>query len=226
MDLKSMLPQSWQNVLADEFEKPYFSKLESYLSEEYGDQTVYPPEDEIFTAFHSADYEDVKVLLLGQDPYHGKGQGHGLSFSVKPGVRVPPSLKNMYKELEDDCGCSIPKHGYLISWANQGVMLLNAILTVRAKKPGSHKKKGWEKFTDAVIKALNDRDEPVVFLLLGNFAKKKKELVDTDKHRVVESAHPSPYVRTGFFGTKPFSRVNDALKDFGQSPIDWQVPPA
>ena len=167
----------------------------------------------------------MKVLLLGQDPYHGDGQGHGLSFSVKPGVKVPPSLRNIYKELITDQSCTKPNNGYLMPWCKQGIMLLNAVLTVRAHSAGSHKKKGWEKFTDAVIRVLNQRDDPVVFLLWGGFARKKVKLINQDVHKVVECAHPSPLsARGGFFGSACFSKVNEALEGFGKKAIDWQIP--
>ncbi|MDG1483060.1 MAG: uracil-DNA glycosylase [Myxococcota bacterium] len=225
MILREMLPESWQAVLAEEFDKPYMTALQSFLEAEYASQTIYPPLPEIFTAFQKSTYEGVRVLVFGQDPYHGPGEAHGLSFSVKPGIRVPPSLRNMYKELGTDLSCTKPNNGYLLPWAEQGVMMLNAVLTVRHKSPNSHQKQGWETFTDAVIKTISARDEPVVFILWGGKAKKKLKLVDAERHHVITSAHPSPLsARHGFFGSKPFSRVNTQLGEWGKAPIDWQIP--
>jgi uracil-DNA glycosylase len=225
MKLQSMLPESWQAVLSDEFNKPYLGKLEEFLEGEYEKERIYPPKDDIFTTFNETAYEEVRVLLLGQDPYHGDGQGHGLSFSVRPKVKIPPSLRNIYKELNSAMNCTIPNNGYLMPWCKQGIMLLNAVLTVRAHNAGSHKKQGWEKFTDAVIKKLNEREEPMVFLLWGGFAKKKAKFIDTDRHTIVQCAHPSPFsARNGFFGSDCFNEVNAALKSFGKEPIDWQIP--
>src|SRR6266851_2529459 len=181
------LPDSWVNVLADEFRKPYFHKLMEYVDEQRQQYTVFPPENDVFAAFQLTPYPDVKVLLLGQDPYHDDGQAHGLCFSVKPGQTPPPSLRNIFKELHDDVGCKVPNNGYLVPWAEQGVMLLNAVLTVQANKAASHKEKGWEKFTDAVIHKLNDRAEPVVFVLWGAYARKKADFIDTGRHTIVES---------------------------------------
>ncbi|MDF1660585.1 MAG: uracil-DNA glycosylase [Planctomycetota bacterium] len=223
MDLKNLIPSSWQDVLSEQFGKPYWDKLEAYLEEEMGSQTVYPPKEDIFRAFEETSYNDVRVLLLGQDPYHGPGQGHGLSFSVQPKVTIPPSLRNVYKELVRDLECAMPNNGYLMPWCKQGVMLLNAILTVRARDAGSHKKAGWGKFTDAVIKKLNERDDPVVFLLWGGFAKKKARFIDDAKHRVIQCPHPSPLAK-GFVGSGCFTQVNDALTELGKEPIDWQIP--
>jgi uracil-DNA glycosylase len=207
------LPASWQPVLADELHKPYFAELQQFVAEERAHHQVFPPEDEVFNAFKFTPYDKVRVLLLGQDPYHDDGQAHGLCFSVRPGVKPPPSLVNIFKELHSDVGASIPNNGCLEPWAKQGVMLLNAVLTVRAHQPNSHKDKGWEKFTDAVIHKLGERDDPTVFVLWGAYAQKKVKLIDTDKHTVIQSAHPSPLsARSGFFGSKPFSKVNDALK--------------
>lgn len=223
MDLKNLLPHSWQNVLKGQFDKPYWGKLEAFLEEEMASQTVYPPKEDIFRAFEETSYESVRVLLLGQDPYHGPGQGHGLSFSVQPKVTIPPSLRNVYKELVRDQGCTMPNNGYLMPWCEQGVMLLNAILTVRKREAGSHKKAGWGKFTDAVIKKLDAREEPVVFLLWGGFAKKKARFIDESRHRVIQCAHPSPLAK-GFVGSGCFTQVNEALKELGRKPIDWQIP--
>ena len=219
------LPPSWQAVVGDERQKPYCRSLEKFLEEERRNHTVFPPKDEIFTALKLTPYDQVNVLILGQDPYHDEGQAHGLAFSVRPGVPPPPSLVNIFKELHSDLGCKIPDNGYLVPWAEQGVLLLNAVLTVRAHTPNSHKNKGWEKFTDAVIRAVGDKDDPVVFVLWGGYAQKKITLIDTDRHTIVQSAHPSPLsARNGFFGSRPFSAVNEALRAAGKPPIDWQIP--
>jgi uracil-DNA glycosylase len=222
--MKVDLPAGWKKVLSAELEKPYFKELSEFVDGERAAHQVFPPEDDVFNAFKLTPYEKVKVLILGQDPYHDDGQAHGLCFSVQPGVRPPPSLVNIFKELHDDLGCTIPNNGYLVPWARQGVMLLNAVLTVQAHKPASHANRGWEKFTDAVIRALNDRDDRVVFLLWGGYAQKKGKLIDGEKHRIITGAHPSPLSMKKFFGTKPFSAVNLALKMFGKSEIDWQLP--
>lgn len=220
------LPGTWQAKLGKELEQPYFAKLEAFLVEERATQAVYPPEDEVFAAFELTPFEAVKVLLLGQDPYPGEGHAHGLCFSVKPGVKPPQSLKNIYKELNADVGCPIPEHGNLTAWAEQGVLMLNAVLTVRAGKPNSHKNKGWEKLTDAVIRAVNDKPERVVFLLWGAYAQKKRPLIDESRHAVVAGTHPSPQsAHNGFFGSKPFSTINAALEAAGREPIDWTLPP-
>lgn len=222
MDLS--LPGSWQERLGDELRKPYFQELRDFVDGERRTHDVFPPEDEVFTALRLTPYESVRVMILGQDPYHGPGQAHGLAFSVRPGVRPPPSLKNMFRELHDDVGCPVPKTGHLAPWAEQGVLLLNAVLTVRSGEANSHKGKGWEKFTDAVIRAVNDREERVVFVLWGAYAGKKRELIDESQHTVVQSVHPSPLsARRGFFGSKPFSQVNDALREAGRGEIDWCV---
>jgi uracil-DNA glycosylase len=218
------LPASWKVVLADEFKKPYFQELQEFLAEERQKHAVYPPPEDVFNAFKLTPYDKVKVLILGQDPYHDEGQAHGLAFSVPPGVKPPPSLQNIFRELYSDLGSKIPNNGYLVPWAEQGVMLLNAVLTVRAHTPTSHKNKGWETFTDAVIRALNDRDRPVGFVLWGGYAQKKKKLIDTDRHPVLTAAHPSPLSVKKFLGSRPFSAVNKALEDLGEEPIDWQIP--
>jgi uracil-DNA glycosylase len=219
------LPASWKAVVGEEFTKPYFHKLQDFLADERERYTVYPPEDEVFSALRLTPYNRVKVLILGQDPYHDANQAHGLAFSVRPGVRPPPSLVNIFRELHDDLGCRIPNNGYLVPWAEQGVLLLNAVLTVRAHAPNSHKGKGWEKFTDTVIARVGDRETPVVFVFWGGNAQKKIKLVDRDRHPVVQSAHPSPLsARSGFFGSRPFSAVNNALEASGEEPIDWQLP--
>jgi uracil-DNA glycosylase len=217
------LPPDWRKALAEEFDKPYFQELTEFVAGEREAQTVYPPEGDVFNAFKATPYDKVKVLLLGQDPYHGPGQAHGMCFSVRPGVRPPPSLVNMFKELHDDVGCKIPNHGYLAPWAERGVMLLNAVLTVRAGEPTSHANRGWEKFTDAAIRALNERERPVVFLLWGGYAQKKKKLI-TERHRIVMSAHPSPLSMKKFLGSKPYSSANEALEELGEEPIDWCLP--
>ena len=218
------LPTSWQSVLADEFSKPYFKDLQQFIAGERKMRTVYPPEEDVFNAFQYTPYDKAKVLLLGQDPYHGEGQAHGLCFSVRPGVRPPPSLMNMFKELHHDLGCKVPNNGCLIPWAKQGVMLLNAVLTVRAHEANSHKDKGWETFTDAVIRALAARPDPMVFLLWGAYAQKKKKLIDAERDVILTAAHPSPLSAAKFFGSRPFSAANKALEGMGKEPIDWQIP--
>lgn len=219
------LGNSWDTILEGEFEKPYYLKLREFLTEEYKIQTIYPDKYNIFNALKLTPYEDVKVVILGQDPYHGPGQAHGLSFSVQPGIQTPPSLQNMYKELRDDLGCYIPNNGYLVPWAEQGVLLLNTVLTVRAGEANSHRKKGWENFTDEVIRKLNERDKPVIFLLWGNNAKEKMSLVTNPRHFILTSVHPSPLSATrGFMGCKHFSKTNEILRDLGQKEIDWQIP--
>jgi uracil-DNA glycosylase len=220
----SKISPSWQTVLFEEFSKPYFTKLQSFLVEERQSHTIYPPEEDVFSAFELTPYEKVNVLLLGQDPYHDRNQAHGLCFSVKPGIKPPPSLSNIFKELKDDVGFNIPNHGYLVSWAKQGILMLNAVLTVRAHTPNSHKNQGWETFTDAVISKVNQKLDPVVFVLWGGYAQKKLKLIDTTFHTVIQSAHPSPLsARNGFFGSKPFSSINLALRSFGKPEIDWQL---
>jgi uracil-DNA glycosylase len=218
------LPASWKKVLADEFDKPYFKALEKFVDAERAAHQVFPPEEDVFNAFQLTPYDKVNVLLLGQDPYPTPGNAHGLCFSVLPGVKPPASLVNIFKELKDDLGCKIPNNGYLVPWAKQGVMLLNAVLTVRAHKPASHANHGWETFTDAAIRALNDKSDPVVFLLWGAYAQKKGKHIDDSRHRVITGAHPSPLSMKKFFGSKPFSQVNLALKMFGKPEIDWQLP--
>lgn len=215
----------WGDKLKDEFEKPYYKDLRQKLIQEYKTQTVYPGMYDLFNAFHKTAFDDVKVVILGQDPYHGPGQAHGLSFSVLPGAKVPPSLKNIYKELEADLGCVPVSHGYLGSWADQGVLLLNSTLSVRAGKANSHQNLGWEDFTDHVIEMLNERDKPVIFILWGNNARKKKSMITNPKHHIIESAHPSPLSASGgFFGSRPFSRANAYLEADGLEPINWCLP--
>jgi uracil-DNA glycosylase len=222
--MRIQLPADWKAALDGELKKPYFQKLKEFVDEEREAHTVYPPEGDVFNDFKLTPYDRVKVLLLGQDPYHDEGQAHGLCFSVRPGVKRPPSLVNIFKELHSDLGCKIPNNGYLVPWAEQGVMLLNAVLTVRAHQPASHAEQGWETFTDAVIRALNDRPRPLVFLLWGGYAQKKVKLIDTDRHRIVTAAHPSPLSMKKFLGSKCFSAVNKALEELGETPIDWQIP--
>jgi uracil-DNA glycosylase len=214
---------SWKEVLKDEFEKPYFKDLTAFVKEEYASASVYPHPKSIFNAFTLTPFDQVKVVILGQDPYHGPKQAHGLSFSVTEGVRNPPSLQNMFKEIESDLGVKPDVvNGDLTRWATQGVLLLNATLTVRAHTPGSHQKKGWEEFTDAVIKALSDGREHLVFILWGNYAKAKGAHIDRTKHLVIESAHPSPFsAYNGFFGSKPFSKANEYLESYDKIPVDW-----
>lgn len=213
---------SWKEALTEEFEKPYFKELTEFVRGEYLSGKVFPPPKFIFHAFELCPFDTVKVVILGQDPYHGDGQAHGLSFSVPEGVHIPPSLQNIYKEMAGDVGGSIPTHGNLESWAQQGVLLLNATLTVRAHTAGSHQGKGWEEFTDAVIRTLSQKKEHLVFLLWGNYAKKKRELIDSEKHLVLEAAHPSPFsAYNGFFGCKHFSKTNTYLKKHDSEPIYW-----
>ncbi|MFC1429173.1 uracil-DNA glycosylase [Streptacidiphilus sp. N1-3] len=218
------LPASWQGVLAEETAKPYFHQLTEFVAAQRAEHQVFPPAGEVFSALESTPYDKVKVLLLGQDPYHDDNQAHGMCFSVKRGVRVPPSLHNVYKELDADLGIQAPAHGNLQAWADQGVLLLNAVLTVRAHEANSHKGKGWEQFTDAVIRAVNDREQPAVFVLWGNYAKKKLPLIDTTRHAVVQGAHPSPLSAKLFLGSRPFSQIDKSLADLGLPPIDWRLP--
>ncbi len=222
--MKEILHNNWNNIIGDEFNKDYYKNLHNFLVTEYKTKVIYPNMYDIFNALHYTDYQDVKVVILGQDPYHGPNQAHGLSFSVKPGVPTPPSLKNIYKELQSDLGCYIPNNGYLKSWTDQGVLLLNTVLTVRAGNANSHKGKGWEIFTDRVISVLNDREEPVIFILWGNNAISKKKLITNERHYILQSVHPSPLSASrGFFGTKPFSKTNEILKSLGKEPVDWQI---
>ena len=216
------IESSWGAVLAEEFEKPYFSELVEFLHQEKrAGKVIYPPGPLIFNAFNLTPFDQVKVVILGQDPYHAPGQAHGLSFSVPDGIKTPPSLVNIYKELQSDVGTSIPDSGNLEHWAKQGVFLLNAILTVRQGEAASHSQIGWQTFTDAVIRTLSDQREDLIFLFWGNYARKKKELLDTRKHVVLEAAHPSPLARGAFFGCRHFSQTNEFLKSKGKSPIEW-----
>ncbi len=217
------LPKGWE-VLQSEIQKPYFENLEKFVASERARATVFPPAGEEFNALKATPLDKVRVFILGQDPYHGPNQAHGLAFSVLPEVSLPPSLNNIYKELKDDLGITPPKTGYLQKWAEQGVLMLNAVLTVRRGEANSHKGKGWETFTDAVIRAVSDQDNPVVFVLWGNYAQKKEKLIDTTKHVIIKSAHPSPLsAHNGFFGSKPFSKINSALEKKGRGEIDWEL---
>ena len=219
-----MFPAAWLPLLGSEFDKPYWRSLQTFVAAERAAGDVYPPAGEVFTAFELTPPEKVRVLILGQDPYPNPGQGHGLSFSVKPGVPIPASLRNMYKELRDDLGIDPPASGYLAPWAAQGVFMLNTVLTVRAGEANSHKNQGWETFTDAVIRAVSDLPDPVIFVLWGAQAQKKIPLIDTARHPVIQSAHPSPLsARTGFFGSKPYSKINALLSRRGQPEIDWRA---
>ena len=218
-----MITNDWGEILKDEFQKDYFVNLIAFLDEEYKNIKIFPPREEIFSALELSSYENTKVVFIGQDPYHGEGQAHGLCFSVKPGIEPPPSLKNMYKELQNDLGIIPPNHGYLVDWAKQGVFLLNAVLTVRAGEPTSHSRIGWTEFTDAVIKCISDNTQGVVFMLWGNFARSKKDLIDSSKHYILEAAHPSPLARGAFFGCRHFSKCNAILGRLGKTPIDWSL---
>ena len=223
--MASAIPYGWRAVLAGEIKKPYFLKLQKFLQQERKEFTLFPPAKDIFAALKLTPYLRVKVLLLGQDPYHDDGQAHGLCFSVRPGVPAPPSLRNIFKELRKDLGFPLPNNGYLVHWAKQGVLLLNAVLTVQAHKPASHQNQGWEVFTDAIIQAVNAKQTPVVFLLWGNYAKQKMQLIDRKRHVIITSSHPSPLAaHHGFFGSRPFSRANKALRQAGKTEIDWQIP--
>ncbi len=219
------MPTDWNPLLRAEFTKPYWQPLQDFVRLERETHTVYPPADEVFAAIHLTSYADTRVMILGQDPYHGAGQAHGLCFSVRRGVAVPPSLRNIHQELRDDVGVTIPNHGNLEHWAVQGVLLLNTTLTVRAGQAASHQGKGWEIFTDQVIRVVNDKVDPVVFILWGSHARKKKALIDVGRHAVIESAHPSPLsAHNGFFGSRPFSRTNEFLSSRSRQPVDWRLP--
>jgi len=220
-----MFGNDWDEVLHDEIQKPYFQQLRYALAREYKEHTVYPPKELLFTALKLTPYQETRVVILGQDPYHGEGQAQGLSFSVKPGVRIPPSLRNIYTELKDDVGVPIPNHGSLVHWAEQGVLLLNAVLTVRQGQPNSHKGLGWETFTDAVMQKLNERDVPLVFILWGSHAQLKGSFIDKSRHKVIQSPHPSPFsAHRGFLGSRPFSGANRFLEAHGLEGIDWSIP--
>lgn len=219
------LDPSWKKILLPEFEKPYMLSLKEFLThEKEKGKIIFPKGEEYFAALNTTPFDEVKVVIIGQDPYHGPQQAHGLSFSVKPGVRPPPSLQNIYKELKNDLGISSPSHGYLLDWAKQGVLLLNAVLTVEASKAGSHQGKGWELFTDKIVHAINDQKEGVVFVLWGAYAQKKGAFIDRSRHFVIEGPHPSPLsAHRGFLGSKPFSKINQYLEKRGTSPISWQL---
>lgn len=221
---KPLIDESWYQVLKEEFEKDYFRNLKNFLVEEKKKHTIYPPGNQIFAAFDSTPFDKVKVVILGQDPYHGPGQAHGLCFSVNAGVKHPPSLRNIYKEIENDLGIAYPKSGALIPWTKQGVLLINATLTVRAHQAGSHQKKGWEQFTDTIIQKLSEQKSGLVFLLWGSFAISKSNLIDQSKHHILSTVHPSPLsAHRGFFGSKHFSKTNELLSRNGIAPIDWRV---
>ena len=219
-----MIGNKWDELLKEEYNKEYFKNLMNFIKEEYKNKTIYPKQNEVFNAFRYSDYDEIKVVILGQDPYHGPKQAEGLSFSVSNEVLKPPSLQNIFKELESDLKIPFPEHNSLKPWTKQGVMLLNAVLTVEEHKPTSHKEKGWETFTDNVIKILNKREKPIVFILWGSYARSKKSLITNPNHLIIESAHPSPFsARNGFFGSKPFSKTNDFLRKKGIKEIDWRV---
>ncbi|WP_413524343.1 uracil-DNA glycosylase [Carnobacterium divergens] len=223
--MKELIHNEWQEVLKDEFEAPYYQQLRQFLKKEYQEQVIFPEMNHIWEAFEWTPYDKVKVVILGQDPYHGPNQAHGLSFSVQPTIKTPPSLVNIYKELQSDLGMSPVNHGYLKSWADQGVLLLNTVLTVRNGQANSHRGQGWETLTDAVIKKLNERATPIVFILWGKPSISKLKLIDTTRHAVITAPHPSPLsAYRGFFGSKPFSKTNEALIKFGETPINWQLP--
>ncbi|MCH3960690.1 MAG: uracil-DNA glycosylase [Solobacterium sp.] len=220
-----LVHNTWWPWLQEEWKQPYFQKLSIFLHEEYQTRTIYPPHDQVFAAFENCDYPDVKVVILGQDPYHEPHQAHGMCFSVNPGIPIPPSLQNIYKELQTDLGCTIPNNGYLMPWAKQGVFLLNTTMTVRQGQANSHAGKGWDVFTDHVIQKINEKQDPVVFLLWGRNARNKAALIDRGRHLVLEAAHPSPLsAYNGFFGCAHFSKANAFLKEKGKTPIDWQIP--
>ena len=220
----SMISNDWLTELGAEFRKPYYKELFQRVTEEYKTQLIFPPANDIFNAFHLTPLHKVKVVILGQDPYHNHGQAHGLCFSVKKGVDIPPSLVNIYKELHDDLGCTIPNHGYLTKWAKQGVLMLNTVLTVRAHQANSHRGIGWEEFTDAAIMALNKEDRPIVFILWGAPAQRKEKMLTNPNHLILKAPHPSPLsAYRGFFGSKPFSKTNIFLSQHGLTPIDWQI---
>lgn len=218
------ISNDWLAPLTPEFAKPYYKELYKKVKEEYANHVIFPPSNEVFSAFELTPLADVKVVILGQDPYHNVGQAHGLCFSVKPDVEIPPSLVNIYKELHDDLGCYIPNNGYLVKWAKQGVLMLNTVLTVRAHQANSHRGIGWEEFTNAAIRVLNEQDRPIVFILWGSPAQRKKEMLNNPKHLILEAPHPSPLsAYRGFFGSKPFSQTNAFLEKNGLTPIDWQI---
>ena len=219
-----MIQNDWLEPLKPEFRKPYYAELFKFVQNEYATRKIFPPADDIFNAFHLTPLHEVKVVILGQDPYHNDGQAHGLCFSVKPDVEIPPSLVNIYQELHDDLGCYIPNNGYLVKWAKQGVLMLNTVLTVRAHQANSHRGMGWEEFTDAAIRILNEQDRPIVFILWGSPAQKKAQMLNNPKHLILKAPHPSPLsAYPGFFGSRPFSETNEFLVKNGLEPIDWQI---
>ena len=219
-----MLQDDWAEAVGGEFKKPYYAKLYKFVKEEYNTRVIYPPADDIFNAMHLTPLSQVKILILGQDPYHNEGQAHGLCFSVRPEVAVPPSLENIYKELHDDLGCEIPNNGYLVKWAKQGVLMLNTVLTVRAHQTFSHQGQGWEQFTDAIIHAVNEQERPIVYMLWGKPAQSKIPMLDNPRHLILKAPHPSPLsAYRGFFGCRHFSQANDFLEANGMEPIDWQI---
>ena len=223
--MRKIFRNDWEQLLDDELNEPYYRELRKFLIDEYSTKKIFPNMYDIFNALHFTSYAATKVVILGQDPYHEPGQAHGLSFSVLPNVPPPPSLMNIFKELRDDLGCFIPNNGCLKPWADQGVLLLNAVLTVRAHAANSHRGHGWETFTDKIIRLLNDHERPLAFILWGNPARRKKIMITNPRHLIIESAHPSPLSASGgFFGSRPFSRVNNFLASIGESPIDWQIP--
>lgn len=220
-----ILKNDWAPLLEEEFEKPYYLKLRQFLTEEYNSKIIYPDKYDIYNSLHLTPYNETKVVILGQDPYHGPGQAHGLSFSVKPGIPLPPSLQNIFKELKEDANCYIPNNGYLVEWAKQGVLMLNAVLTVRKGEPNSHKGAGWEIFTDRVIQLLNEREKPIVFILWGKNAQEKESYITSPNHYIIKAPHPSPFsANRGFFGSKPFSKTNTFLRKIGSEEINWQIP--
>lgn len=216
--------KTWDEFLCKESEAPYYKKLMKFLEHEYKTKTIYPPREDLFTCFEACSYKDVKVVILGQDPYHQPSQAHGLCFSVREGIKLPPSLRNIYKELKSDLGIDMPSHGYLMDWAKQGVFMMNALMSVEAGKAMSHKNKGWEQFSDHAIRMLNEHEEGIVFILWGNWAQKKEELITNSRHKMICSAHPSPLsAYQGFFGSKPFSKTNSYLIEMNRTPIDWKI---
>lgn len=220
-----MITNDWLPALQDEFAKPYYKELYGFVSREYACQAIYPPAEDIFNALHLTPLSHVKVVILGQDPYHGEGQANGISFSVRPGIKVPPSLANIYKELHDELGCQVPDNGCLIPWAEQGVLLLNTVLTVRAHQANSHREHGWEQFTDAILRAVNAQDRPIVYMLWGTPAQKKAAMLDNPRHLVLKARHPSPLsAYKGFFGCGHFCKCNQFLQEHGSAPINWQIP--
>jgi len=220
----TVLEPSWMNVMGDEFEKPYWGKLQEFLTAERASEEIFPPEEDVFNAFWYTPFDQTRVVILGQDPYHDNNQAHGLCFSVRRGIRVPPSLRNMYKEINAQLDLPIPAHGELTTWAQQGVLMLNTVLTVRAHQANSHRKQGWEKFTDRVIEVLNEKHDGLIFVLWGGPAKKKAKKIDSSKHLILQSGHPSPLSIKYFRGNGHFTAINEHLESKGQAPIDWSVP--